>query len=122
MISLLKKDGRDISSVYFDLGDSRKSGYIVEGAYELLVVLAFLPGEDPEAMQRRMDSLADRIASEFEKKLFDEVAGTWKGICLKRCMAVSEDDMTLSVARRLQSWYLDYLSVKGGEGHAMAVN
>ena len=122
LISLLKKDGRDISSVYFDLGDSRKSGYIVEGAYELLVVLAFLPGEDPEAMQRRMDSLADRIASEFEKKLFDEVAGTWKGICLKRCMAVSEDDMTLSVARRLQSWYLDYLSVKGGEGHAMAVN
>lgn len=122
LISFLKKDGRDISSVYFDLGDSRKSGYIVEGAYELLVVLAFLPGEDPEAMQRRMDSLADRIASEFEKKLFDEVAGTWKGICLKRCMAVSEDDMTLSVARRLQSWYLDYLSVKGGEGHAMAVN
>lgn len=73
-------------------------------------------------MQGRMDDLADRIASEFEKKLFDEGTGSWKGICLKGCMAVSEDDMTLSVARRLQSWYLDYLSVKGGEEHAMAVN
>lgn len=122
LVSLLKKDGRDISSVYFDLGDSKKSGCVAEGGYELQIVLAFLPGEDPEAMQRRMDDLADQIASEFWEKLFDEKTRSWKGICLKGCMAVSEDDMTLSVARRLQSWYLDYLSVKGGEGHAMAVN
>ncbi len=122
LASLLKNEGRHISSVYFNLNESRKSGHVDEVSYDLVIVLSFLPGEDPEALQGRMDDLAGRITSEFEKKLFDTGTESWKGICLKGCMAISEDDMTLSQARRLQSWRLDYLSVKGGESHAMPVN
>ncbi len=122
LVSLLKDDGHHVSSVYFSLDETNESGNGDEVSYDLAIVLAFLPGDDPEAMQERMDDLAARITSEFENKLFDTDAESWKGICLKDCMAVSEDDMTLSEARRFQSWRLDYLSVKGVESHAMPVN
>lgn len=122
LASLLKEDGNHVSSVYFSLAEINKSGNDDEVSYDLVIVLAFLPGEDPEAMQKRMDALAAQITSEFENKLFDTGTESWKGICLKDCMAVSEDDMTLSEARRFQSWRLDYLSVKGVENHAMPVN
>lgn len=119
--SLMKSDGKDVSAVYFGLGGGSQHERGDEAAYELTIVLAFVPGEDPEATQAHMDNLADRIRDAFEKKLFDSNTNTWRDIRLKDCMALSEDDMTLSQARRLQQWRLDYLSIRGGEGHAAPV-
>lgn len=122
LATLMKKDGEHISNVYFDLDQGAQKNHSDGTPYQLSIVLAFLPGEDPEATQNAMDALADRIQVSFEQKLFNSATGDWHDICLKQCMAISEDDMTLSQARRLQPWRLEHLSIKGGEGHALPVS
>lgn len=44
LASLLKNEGRHISSVYFNLNESRKSGHVDEVSYDLVIVLSFFAG------------------------------------------------------------------------------
>lgn len=121
LATLMKKEGQHVSAVYFNLDGGRRRDHTDGSAYELDIVFTFLPGNDPVAMQARMDDLADRVTDAFTNRLFDPGTEAWKDIVLKGCMAISEDDMTLSQARKLQTWRLDHLSVRGGDGHAMPI-
>ena len=84
-------------------------------------MLAYVPGQDPaDALEISEDAARD-VEALFTAACFREKTATWESIQLKRCVAISEDELTVSQAKALKQWRLDYLSLRADEGtsHAM---
>jgi hypothetical protein len=74
--------------------------------YELRIVLAYPPGDDAEASAEAADDLAEALNEDCEAKLQDK-----KQIIVKSCIAISEDDLTVSRARVLTDWRLEHMTL-----------
>lgn len=107
---LLEKHGSLISFIYFDLD----RGELVERAtgdpYELSVVLVFPPGEDPVSTADQVESVAVELEGVLRVCFKDEGM-----IRLRACMGISEDELTVSQARVLMQWRLEYMSLRADE-------
>jgi hypothetical protein len=79
--------------------------------YELRIVLANPPGDDAEASAEAADDLAEALKEDCEAKLQDK-----KQIIVKSCIAISEDDLTVSRARVLTDWRLEHMTLTQGFG------
>jgi hypothetical protein len=102
----LEEHGSVISFVYFDL-DEGLSLERAEGVpYMLRIVLVFNPGDDPDATA----DAADAAAAAVEKAVTSRLPETDSAIRLEACMAISEDDITVSQARELRIWRLEYMT------------
>ena len=62
-----------------------------------------------------MEKLETEISNLFEKKYFDQKTGQWNEIALKDCMSISEDDLSVSQARLLTQWRLEYMTIRAEE-------
>lgn len=78
--------------------------------YELRIVLAYPPGDDAEASAEAADDLAEALNEDCEE-LQDK-----KQIIVKSCIAISEDDLTVSRARVLTDWRLEHMTLTQGFG------
>lgn len=109
LAKVLSKHGMNISFVFFDLGDKRNVECGDHETYQLAVALAFPPGNDPEAAADDADFVAGVVDEAIRTKLRSGC-----GIVLRDCFAISEDDISVSQAKLLDLWDLDYVSFRAG--------
>lgn len=109
LAKVLARHGGNISFVFFNLGDKRNTECADHETYHLSVVLAFRPGDDPVAAANGADSVADEVEEAIRAKLPPGC-----GISLQDCFSISEDDISVSKARLLDLWDLDYVSFRAG--------
>ena len=112
---LIEPVGNLLSAVYFDVDGSQEVDHSDGSPYDLKIVLAYPPGDDPEHTADEVEKLEAAIEDLFSKKHFDQATGKWNGIALKVCMSISEDDLTVSKARLLTQWRLEYMTLKADE-------
>lgn len=104
-----------LSAIYFDVDDGREVAHTNGSPYLLKIVLVYPPGEDPDQVAVDVESLEDSISKLFTITYFDKATGVWDGIALVACMSISEDDLTVSQARQLTQWRLEYMTLKEAE-------
>ncbi|MEQ9107800.1 MAG: hypothetical protein RLO04_10070 [Limnobacter sp.] len=112
-----------VSQIYFNVDKGQEKELDdAEQTHTLEIVLAYLPGSDPEQNEYKAEKVAEEVEELFTKNFFDAQQGFWKFIRLKSCMAISEDDVTISLTRKLSEWRLEYLSHRNPEIHVMPSN
>lgn len=112
---IIEPVGNLVSAVYFNVDDGKEVDHSDGSPYELAIVLAHPPGEDPEHNADEVEKLETEIETLFAKKCFDQAAERWNGIALTACISISEDDLTISKARLLTQWRLEYMTLRAGE-------
>lgn len=115
LAKIIEPVGNLLSAVYFDVDSGMEIDHSDGSPYNLKIVLAYPPGDDPEQTADDVERLEAEIADLFEKKHFDQATGKWNGIALKECMSISEDDLVVSKARLLTQWRLEYMTLKANE-------
>ena len=115
LAKIIEPVGNLLSAVYFDVDGGKEIDHSDGSPYELKIVLAYPPGDDPEHAADEVEKLEAAIEDLFTKKLFDTATGEWNGITLKACMSISEDDLPVSKARLLTQWRLEYMTLKADE-------
>lgn len=101
-----------LSAVYFDVDGGVEIDRSDDSAYELKIVLVYPSGDDPDLVAEEMETLGEKIEKLFAEKHFQPATNTWHGVELKTCMSISEDDMTVSMARLLTQWRLEHMTLK----------
>lgn len=115
LAKIIEPVGNLLSAVYFDVDGGKEIDHSDGSPYELKIVLAYPPGDDPEQTVDEVEKLEAAIEDLFSKKHFDQATGKWNGITLKQCMSISEDDLPVSSARLLTQWRLEYMTLKADE-------
>lgn len=113
LAKVLAKHGANISFTFFDLDNNRNVECGDHEIYQLTVVLAFRPGDNPETAADEADSVAGKVDAALRTKLRSGC-----GIVLRDCFAISEEDISVSKAKLLDLWDLDYVSFKAGDTEA----
>lgn len=116
LAKLIEPNGQLLSAVYFDVDGGNEIDHSDGSPYDLKIVLAYPPGDNPEQAADEVEKLEASIDTLFSKKHFDEDTGKWNGIALKTCMSISEDDLPVSKARLLTQWRLEYMTLKAEDG------
>lgn len=110
LVSLLRSSGDLVSFVYFNI----QGGHSVERAqgdpYIFTVVLVYDPGEDEESSMDRAEQLANRIDAELKSRLKNPTS-----LVLLDCVPLSESDVTVSQAKLLTQWRLEYMTTRADE-------
>ena len=104
-----------LSAVYFDVDSGKAIDHEDGSPYDLQIILVYPPGDDAERTADKMEKLETEISNLFEKKYFDQKTGQWNEIALKDCMSISEDDLSVSQARLLTQWRLEYMTIRAEE-------
>lgn len=78
-----------------------------EASWPGCIVLVFSPGDDADAAADK----ADDVAAAVEKAVRDRLKER-KDLVLKSCFAISEEDITISRARLLSQWRLEYMTLR----------
>ena len=115
LAKIIEPVGNLLSAVYFDVDGGKEIDHSDGSPYELTIVLAYPPGDDPEQAADDVEKLETAITNLFEEKHLDQGAGKWNGIALRQCMSISEDDLRVSKARLLTQWRLEYMTLKADE-------
>lgn len=115
LTKIIEPAGNLLSAVYFDVDGGKEIDHSDGSPYELKIVLAYLPGDNPEQAADEVEKLEADIEELFSKKHFDQATGKWNGVALKQCMSISEDDLRVSRARLLTQWRLEYMTLKADE-------
>jgi len=107
----IEPHGALISFVNFDIDE----GEVVERSdgdpYSLGIVLVYPPGDDPDAAADAAEAVVESVEKICEKCLKDGAQ-----IVLKRCIAISEDDISISQSRLLMQWRFEHMTNKA-DGH-----
>ncbi|WNB74836.1 hypothetical protein [Methylomonas koyamae] len=112
LAKIIEPVGNLLSAVYFEVDGGTEVDHSDGSPYELKIVLAYPPGDDPEQAADDVEKLETAITQIFEEKHFDHTTGEWNGISLKQCISISEDDLRVSRARLLTQWRLEYMTLK----------
>ena len=115
LAKLIEPVGNLLSAVYFDVDGGKEIDRADGSPYDLKIVLAYPPGDDPEQAADQIEKLETSIDTLFTKKHFDTTTETWNGIALRACMSISEDDLPVSKTRRLTQWRLEYMTLKADD-------
>ena len=121
LAKIIEPVGNLLSAVYFDVDGGKEIDHPDGSPYDLKIVLAYPPGDDPEQTADEVEKLEIEIADLFAEKHFDQATGKWNGIALKQCISISEDDLRVSRARLLTQWRLEYMTLKADEDHPGAL-
>jgi hypothetical protein len=112
LAKIIEPVGNLLSAVYFNVDGGKEIDHSDGSPYDLKIVLAYPPGDDPEQTADEVEKLEISIEDLFSKKHFNQATGEWNGIALKACMSISEDDLSVSEAKRLTQWRLEYMTLK----------
>ena len=108
-----------ISVVYIDLKGNEQRELPAWEVYAFNIVLVFVPGCEPLDAQDQAEELADTLADKLAKRLATKEKLAATGLRLGSCIAVSEEELTLSQARVFQQWQLEHLSLREGPGEPL---
>lgn len=109
--------GQLVSFVYFDLDEGQNLERAEGDAYQLSIVLVYVSGNDPDASAEVADEAASTVEEAVRFRLKDAAT-----IQLTRCFAISEDDITVSQARVLTQWRLEYMTHRSDEAEPNSPN
>jgi hypothetical protein len=115
LAKIIEPVGNLLSAIYFDVDGGNEINHSDGSPYNLKIVLAYPPGNDPERTADEVEKIETAITTLFAEKYFNQAAGKWNGIALKGCMSISEDDLTVSKARLLTQWRLEYMTLKADD-------
>lgn len=121
LAKIIEPVGNLLSAVYFDVDGGSEIDRSDGSPYNLKIVLAYPPGEDPEQAADDVEKIETAITTLFEDKHFDQGSGKWNGIALKQCMSISEDDLSVSKARLLTQWRLEYMTIKADDDQLSSI-
>ncbi|HEU4460884.1 MAG TPA: hypothetical protein VFR90_17315 [Methylibium sp.] len=102
----LEAHGKNVSFTYFDVDKGQCVERLEGDPYSLKVVLVFNPGDDPDAAA----DAAEKAAEAVEEALRGRLPEGGTAIRLDACFAISEDDISVSQARVLNHWRLEYMT------------
>ena len=105
----------DISTVFFDLDRGEDRDHSDGSPYELSVILAYAPGEESDITSDQVSSAEEEIKQLFVDRAYDPKTKSWNGIALRKCLLVSEDDITIAQSRKLSQWRLEHLSLRADD-------
>lgn len=120
LAKIIEPVGNLLSALYFNVDGGEEIDRSDGSAYDLSIVLAYPPGDDPQQSADKVQILETAIRDLFSEKYFDEATEKWNGIALRICMSISEDDLPVSKARLLTQWRLEYMTLKADEDQAGA--
>lgn len=115
LAKIIEPVGNLLSAIYFDVDGGNEVNHSDGSPYDLKIVLAYPPGDDPEQTADDVEKIETAITTLFAEKHFDQATGKWNGIALKGCMSISEDDLPVSKARLLTQWRLEYMTLKADD-------
>ncbi len=115
LAKIIEPVGNLLSAVYFDVDGGQEIDRSELSPYELKIVLLYPPGDDPEQAAYDVEKIEIAVTNLFEEKHFDHGTGKWNGIALKQCLSISEDDLTVSKAKLLTQWRLEYMTIKADQ-------
>jgi hypothetical protein len=115
LAKIIEPVGNLLSAVYFDVDGGKEIDHSDDSPYELKIVLAYPPGDDPEQTADDVEKIETAVTNLFEENYFDQSSGKWNGIALKQCISISEDDLPASKARLLTQWRLEYMTIKADD-------
>ena len=119
LAKLVEPQGSLVSAIYFDVDGGKELDHTDGSPYELSVVLAYVPGENPDKAAGAVEALEAAVEKLFAEKHFDKGREQWKGIALKSCLSISEDDLTVSKAKLLMHWRLEYMTLRAEDSQPM---
>ncbi len=122
LAKVIEPVGNLLSAVYFDVDGGKEIDHSDGSPYDLKIVLAYPPSDDPEQTADEVEKIEAAIEDFFSQKHFNQATGKWNGIALKACMSISEDDLTVSKARVLTQWRLEYMTLKADEEHPAPIS
>lgn len=114
--------GHVISAIYFVVDGEKEIARTSDSPYELTIILAFDPGDEPEEAMDVGDQAATEVEKLFSDRCFDKRTEQWNDIYLKGCQAISEDDLRVSQAKMLSQWRLEHLSFRAAAEQPMPIN
>ncbi|MCA3155886.1 MAG: hypothetical protein ING30_12890 [Burkholderiales bacterium] len=115
LAKIIEPVGNLLSAVYFDVDDGNEVDHSDGSPYDLKIVLAYPPGDDPDQTADEVEKIETALTTLFKDKHFDQGSGKWNGIALKQCMSISENDLPVSKARLLTQWHLEYMTNKADD-------
>lgn len=115
LAKIIEPVGNLLSAIYFDVDGGNEINHSDGSPYDLKIVLAYPPGDDPEQTADDVEKIETAITTLFAEKHFDQATDKWSGIALKGCMSISEDDLPMSKARLLTQWRLEYMTLKADD-------
>ena len=121
LAKIIEPVGNLLSAVYFDVDGGNEIDRSDGSPYNLKIVLAYTPGDDPEQAAEDVEKIETTIRAIFEDRHFDQGSGQWNGIALKQCMSISEDDLPVSRARLLTQWRLEYMTIKADDDQMSSI-
>ena len=101
-----------ISVVYIDMKDAQQRELAAGEVYAFDLLLVFASGKEPLDAQDQADALAETLADKLAKRLVARGGPTATGLQFGSCIAISEDELTLSQSRVFQQWQLEHLSLR----------
>jgi hypothetical protein len=101
-----------ISAVYFDVDEGQEVNRSDGSPYVLSIVLTYVIGDDALHASDTAEDAEKEVEKLFADKCFDNATNAWKHSRIKACLAISEDDISVSRARLLKQWRLEHVSLK----------
>lgn len=113
LLRILKPLGNLVTGVYvrLDTQEELPSEHPTP-PYCVKMFVVFAPGEEPLESLERAEKAADAIADAIGSRCYDKAADRWSWLQLEQCLAISEDDLTVGHAKKLQQLSLEYLSLR----------
>lgn len=112
---LIEPIGNLLSAIYFDVDEGEEIDRSDGSPYALSIVLVYPAGDDPAFSANTIEKLEQQVEKIFEEKHFDKAKEKWLGVALKSCMSISEDDLTVSNAKLLTQWRLEYMTLEADD-------
>lgn len=117
LAQLLEPFGDVISAIFFDVDQGEKLDHSDGSPYELSIVLAYAPGDDPDAAYVKAEPVEAAVEKLFSGRLFNIDSQTWNEIKLRKCALISEEDLSVSQAKLFTQWRLEHMSLRTDEDH-----
>lgn len=118
LTTILDTYGKSVTAMFFEVDGGKEVNRSDGSTYELAIVLAYDPGDDPDVSAERADKAATEISDEFEKRLYDKKKDVWKDVRLKGCVPISEDELTVAKAKLLQERRVEHLTLRDPDKQA----
>jgi len=114
---IFAESGEEIRAVYFDVdGGNLVHRPDAADPFQLNIVLLYDGRKSPHTADV-VDKAAEKIEAAFADAFLKD--GTWRGIQLLSCIAISDEVMTVAQSQLLQRWNLDHLSLEDDPPQAM---
>jgi hypothetical protein len=113
IIKILKPLGSLVTGVYIRISTHDElPSHDPTRHYRVHLFIAYESGDEPLENAERADAAANAIDDAFKNRCFDTSTEQWSWLELKDCVPVSEDELTVGQAKRLQQLPLEYLSLR----------